>query len=234
MRRKKAAGDPSRAVAYLRVSTAEQELGPEAQRASIERWAGTAGVTIASWHIDQGVSGGAELDKRPALQGALDALRAHEAGILVVAKRDRLARDVVLSALIERLAQNAGAKVVSAAGEGGNDTNDPSSMLMRRIVDAFSEYERALIRARTRAALAVKKSRGERAGTVPFGSRLAADGRSLEPNPREQTILAHVRELRAGGATIRGIVAELERQGVVGRSGRPLCKSSIENMLRVA
>src|SRR5687767_12532202 len=104
MRKRLAPGDSKRAVAYLRVSTAEQELGPQAQRANIERWATTHGVTIVAWRTDQGVSGGAELDKRPALQAALDDLRLYDAGVLVVAKRDRLARDVVKAALIERLA----------------------------------------------------------------------------------------------------------------------------------
>ena len=44
-----------------------------------------------------------------------------------------------------------------------------------RMVDAFAEYERAIIRARTRAALAVKRGRGERTGEVPYGFRLAED-----------------------------------------------------------
>lgn len=45
---------------------------------------------------------------------------------------------------------------------------------MRRIVDAFVEYERLVIRARTRAALTVKRSRGERIGGIPYGHQLAA------------------------------------------------------------
>lgn len=220
------------AVAYLRVSTEDQQLGPEAQRAAIERWAATAGVTVVAWHVDHGVSGGAELDKRPALQLALDALEQSAAGALVVAKRDRLARDVVLAALIERLVGKSGARVVSAAGEGGDDANDPSSMLMRRIVDAFAEYERALIRARTRAALAVKKKRGERAGNVPFGYKLMANAVSLERDEREQLVIAHALELRASGASVRGVVMQLKAAGVVGRSGRPLCKAAVENILR--
>ncbi len=222
------------AIAYLRVSTSEQELGPEAQRAAVERWATANGVTVVAWCVDQGVSGGAEIDKRPGLQQALDALREQSAGILVVAKRDRLARDVVLAALIERLAQKDGAKVVSAAGEGGDDINDPSSMLMRRIVDAFAEYERALIRARTKAALRVKKDRGERAGNIPFGFRLRSDGRSVEPNADEQAAAARARELRAQGVSIRGIVGALAREGVVGRSGKPLCKAAVERIVRAA
>lgn len=212
--------DSRTAVAYLRVSTDEQALGPEAQRAAIERWAASAGVTVVAWYEDRGVSGGAALDRRPALLAALDALETHGAGLLVVAKRDRLARDVVLAAMIERLAARASARVVSAAGEGSDEGDDPSALLMRRMVDAFAEYERALIRARTKSALAVKKTRGERVGQVPFGYRLAADGRNLEADADEQATLAAVRSLRAEGRSLAAIADELNARGVPSRGAR--------------
>ncbi|MCC6808243.1 MAG: recombinase family protein [Deltaproteobacteria bacterium] len=229
--KRKSRANPKSAVAYLRVSTEEQRLGPEAQREAIERWAAAAGITIAAWHVDQGISGAAELDNRPALQAALDALTANGAGLLVVAKRDRLARDVVKAALIERLAEKAGARVVSAAGEGGDDMNDPAALMMRRIVDVFAEYERALIRARTRAALAAKRSRGERTGTVRFGYHLASNGRTLEVNAKEQATIARVLELREANVSVRGIVARLAAEGITGRAGKPLGKSTVQRLV---
>jgi len=54
-------------------------------------------------------------------------------------------------------------------------------MLMRRIVDAFAEYEWMLIKTRTKAALAVTRSRGERISReAPYGYRLAADSVHLK------------------------------------------------------
>src|SRR3954469_11593790 len=94
-------GNPLVAVAYLRASTDEQRLGPEAQRAAIEAWAAREGVSVVAWHVDAGISGGSDLADRPALVAALGALRAARAGVLVVAKRDRLARDVAVAAAIE-------------------------------------------------------------------------------------------------------------------------------------
>lgn len=224
-------GDSKRAVAYVRVSTDQQLLGPSAQRQAIERWAAANGVTIVSWHLDQGVSGGAALEKRPALIAAVDDLGAHGAGLLIVAKRDRLARDVVLAAMIEQLAKRQGARVVSAAGEGDGDENDPAALLMRRMVDAFAEYERAIIRARTRAALGVKRGRGERIGEVPYGFRLAADDTHVEPDAAEQAVIAKVMEMRAAGLSIRSIVAECARAGIVSRAGRPLNSTQIHRLV---
>jgi hypothetical protein len=82
-------GDERKAVAYVRVSTEEQLLGPKAQEDAIRAWSEKRGVSVVGWHVDQGVSGGTELGDRPGLMSALDALRDERAGLLVVAKRDR-------------------------------------------------------------------------------------------------------------------------------------------------
>lgn len=210
--------DSTKAVGYLRVSTDEQTLGPEAQRAALERWCTQHGVTLVAVFVDQGVSGGADLDKRPALLAAVAALKEYGAGVLLVAKRDRLARDTMLAAMVERLVEREGATISTADGTGEGGT--PEAVLMRRIVDAFAEYERLLIKARTKAALAVKRSRGERIGAVPFGYRLAADGVHLEADAGEQESLTLMRQYRAEGLTLRAIAARLDAQGLLPRSGK--------------
>lgn len=220
--------DRKLAVAYLRASTEEQHLGPEAQRASIDAWARREGVTVVAWHHDAGVSGAAELADRPALLDALGDVAAHHAGVLVVARRDRLARDVMAAAMIERMATDAGARILSVAGE-GTDGDDPTSILMRRMVDAFAEYERALIRARTRAALSAKRARGEASNHAPYGSR-AVNGR-LVADEGEQAVIARVREARARGLTVREIAAELAAAGIVSRKGRPLAVSAVGELV---
>lgn len=223
------ATDSHTAVAYLRVSTDRQELGPEAQRAAIEAWASREGVTVVAWHVEAGVSGAAAIADRPELVAALASLTVHRAGVLIVAKRDRLARDVMAAAMLERMALDAGARIVSAAGE-GTDSADPSAVLLRTMVDAFAQYERAMIAARTRAALKAKRARGERAGTVPYGFTSDAAGR-LSPCPAERAVIAQVHALRAAGVTLRGIVAELARAGVVGRTGNALAMAQVQNIL---
>jgi DNA invertase Pin-like site-specific DNA recombinase len=222
-------GSPTVAVAYLRVSTSAQELGPEAQRAQIESWAAREGVQVAAWHVDAGVSGASPIQARPALCGALSALREHGAGLLLIAKRDRVARDVLIAATIERAAASAGARVVSADGAGNGDS--PADEFMRTVIDGAAAYERGLIRARTKAALAAKAARGERVGMVPYGWRLSADGIAIERDEAEQGVLAVVRELRAAGLSQRAIVTELATRALVSRSGRPFQKTQIARMV---
>lgn len=207
-RRRRPASNPLLAVAYCRVSTEEQELGPAAQRGAIERWAQAHGVSIVAWHEDLGVSGGAELEDRPALQRALGELAVRGAGVLVVSRRDRLARSVVNAATLERTVAGLGARIASADGTGEGD--GPEAALMRAITDAFAAYERELLRARTRAALAVKKARGERVGQVPFG--FTAESGRLVRHEEEQATIARILELGAAGRSTRQIVAVLEAE----------------------
>jgi site-specific DNA recombinase len=226
---KRVSTSPPVAIAYIRVSTDDQALGPDAQRASIEAWAAREGVHVAAWHVDAGVSGATPIEGRPALCAALAGIRAHGAGVFVVAKRDRIARDVVIAALVERAAGAAGARVFAVDGAGNGDS--PADAFMRTVIDGAAAYERALIRARPKAALGVKKTRGERVGEVPYGYRLAADGVHLEAEPAEQGVLAVVRELRAGGMSQRAIVAALATRGLVSRAGRTFGQTQVCRML---
>ena len=224
--------NPSLAIGFLRVSTDKQEIGPEAQRASIESWAKTNNVTICAW-FEEHLCGATEIDDRFALISAIDALETEGAGLFLVAKRDRIARDVIICAMIERLVARKGARIVSAAGE-GTDSDDPSSVLMRRMVDAFAEYERHIIISRTKAALSVKKASGERTGSVPYGYSLAENGINLEPSEEEQLVVSLAKELRSAGRSLRCIGIELANRGYVSRGGKPFVEIQIARMLKSA
>lgn len=224
-------GNPLRAVAYVRVSTEDQKLGPEAQRAAVEAWAQSQGIAVVATFTDAGVSGGADIEDRPGLVAALAELRVAGAGVLVVAKRDRLARDSFIAQTIERAAKGCGAVVAAADGVGNGSTAADS--FMRSIIDATAAYERSLIRARTKAALAAKKARGERAGTVPYGYSTDASGK-LTKNEAEQGVIAIVRELRAAGLSLRAIEGVLAKRGLVSRAGKPLGLTQVARMERAA
>lgn len=215
---KRKTGDPKIAVAYLRVSTDDQQLGPQAQRQQVERWATANGILIVKTCTDKGVSGGAALDKRPGLMRAIDALQANSAGVLIVAKRDRLARDVVIAAMIERLTERNGATVKSADGAGNGDT--PEQVLMRGMMDLLAQYERALIRARTKAAAQVKKRNRERWGSVPYGFQLAKDGKTLQLDQDEQRVINQISRLRKAGQSLRSICATLNNEDAPCRGSR--------------
>ena len=232
MESSRASASTPRAFGYRRCSTESQVdsgLGLDAQQTAIETAATRLGLTMGQTFTDAGVSGGLALESRPALLAALDALEAGD--VLLVAKRDRLGRDLLNVAMIERLVARRGARVQSAAGE-GTDDDGPTGRLMRQIIDAFSEYERALIRARVRAAMAAAKARGRRVGHVPFGQQVTHDRRHLQPHADEQQLLAVMHAQRAAGVTVRELARRLNEQGYRTRRGNRWYHQAVCQLLR--
>ncbi len=230
MVKRRSAGNPLVAIAYLRVSTDEQRNGPLAQRADIERYARQHGIEIVEFYSDEDVSGSDALRDRPELMKAYEAVSRHRAGLLIVQKWDRLARDTYLAETLRRTAVNLGARIVS--GDGFGNGSGPNDVLLRTLLDAFASHERDMIRARTKAALAVKRERGERTGKIPYGSQLAADGVHLEPNLAEQATIATARELRGSGLTLEGVIEELEMRSMMNRNGNPFGLAAIHKLLK--
>ena len=217
------------AHAYLRVSSQQQVesgAGLDAQEDACRRAAGD----LAGVYRDEGVSGKTGLDKRPALLALISKLS--KGDTLIVAKRDRLGRDPLVVAMIEASVKRKGARIVSAAGE-GTDSDSPTDILMRRMVDAFAEYERLVIGARTKAALGAMKVRGERVGSIPYGYRVDSDGKTLIKDQDEQETLTLVHNLQAEGLSLRAIAARLEAAGRRPR-GTGWHPQTIKNILEAA
>ena len=148
----------TQAIGYLRVSTDEQSLSLEAQQATVTRWCAQHACVLLAVYADVHVSGGAKLEKRPGLLTALEALT--PGTVLLATKRDRLARDAMAAAMIERLAERASASVQTCDGVGEGES--PEAKLMRGMIDLFAEYERQVIKARIKTALGHKKAKQER------------------------------------------------------------------------
>jgi DNA invertase Pin-like site-specific DNA recombinase len=204
-------------VAYVRVSTGEQAesgAGLAAQAAAIEAFAARSGITIVGRFEDAGLSGAAGIEDRPGLAAAIGALRRGD--VLLVAKRDRLGRDVMLTMTIERTVGRRGASIVSADGIGNGD--GAADQFMRTVMDAAAQFERGLIRARTKAAMSAKRRAGERVGELPFGWTLGLDGK-LEPVAEEQEVIARIEALRADGMSYRAIAQVLTAAGITTKKG---------------
>lgn len=85
------------------------------------------------------------IEQRPGLCAALSALREHQAGVLVVARMDRIGRDPIVVAMIEKTAAMRGAKVVSASGEGNGDSPADQFIAGKRAVTADTALRLAAV-----------------------------------------------------------------------------------------
>jgi DNA invertase Pin-like site-specific DNA recombinase len=260
-------GDPKLAIAYCRVSTDldRQELGAEAQRSAIEAWANREKVSISAWYVEE-ASGGVSLDRRPIFLEAIAATAVHGAGSLVVQRLDRFSRDGLTAALAEAELQRNGATLAIADGAGGG--TDPTAALIRGILLSVAQFEKAMIRARIVAALAVKQRRGELTGTAasraraggeqvcaergdgaglgltvkqrrgeltgtaPFGFKVGADGKTLEPDSRERAIRERLCDLRRAGLTVRAIATCAANEGILNRAGKPFAVAAVHVLVR--
>lgn len=139
-------------IGYARVSTAEQDT--TMQREALQA-AGAAKVF-------EDVASGAKAD-RPGLDAALAYLR--DGDTLAVWKLDRLGRS--LPHLVQTVAELAQRGVGFRSLTESIDTTTPNGRLVFHLFAALADFERDLIRERTRAGLAVAKARGRKGGRRP-------------------------------------------------------------------
>jgi DNA invertase Pin-like site-specific DNA recombinase len=214
------------AVAYLRVSTdrqAEEGFGLEVQEAAVRLWARKNGVRLVDVVRDEGRSGAADVIDRPGLAAALGEVMAGRAGAIVVPRLDRLARALELQEWVRADLIKLGAQLRSADPVEDMylvaDPDNPTGTLVRQILGAVAQYERAMISLRMKAG---KAQKGERGGYIgggpPYGYK--ADGGQLVPNIEEQRVVSRMRRWRRDGKSLRYIAERLNSEGVAARKGR--------------
>ena len=217
-----------RAVAYYRVSTQRQGrsgLGIEAQRARVEQFAASEGFEILAEHVEVETGKGADaLERRPRLAEALSWARKERCPV-VVAKLDRLSRDVAFIAGL--MAQ----RVPFVVAELGADA-DP---FMLHLYAALAEKERRLISERTKSALDARKKSGTRLGNHINAAEAAAGGRAVsiaEADRFATSVMPIVQQIRLGGITsYRGIANSLDIRGVRTARGGRWQVSNVRNLI---
>ena len=200
-------------ISYLRVSTGRQArtgLGLEAQRAAVARFAEAEGFKLSVEFIEVESGKGADaLDRRPKLAEALAEAK-HRRCAVLVAKLDRLSRDVAfIAGLMAK-------RVPFIVAELGNDV-DP---FMLHIYAALAEKERRLISARTKASLAAAKARG-----VKLGNTALAESNRAAALERAEALRPFMTQWR--GRPLRAIAAELNARSWPTPSGRPWSSVSV-------
>ena len=214
------------AIAYYRVSTARQGksgLGVEAQKAAVARFAQTEGFDIIAEYLEVETGKGADALDRTELAAALAQARRAKCPVLV-AKLDRLSRDVhFISGLMAH-------RVPFVVAELGADA-DP---FMLHLYAALAEKERALISARTKAALAAKKTQGAKLGN-PRAAETVGRAHAANRAAADQfasNVLPTVREIQASGAiSFAAIAKALNARGARTARGGAWHATTVRNLL---
>jgi DNA invertase Pin-like site-specific DNA recombinase len=215
------------AIGYIRVSTAKQGksgLGLEAQKQVLQRFADAEGIELLDVLVEV-ESAKHDATKRPVLAQALATAKRGKLPI-VVAKLDRLSRDVhYISGLMQH-------RVPFIVTELGADT-DP---FMLHIYAAMAQKERALISARTKAALKAAKARGVKLGSPVARETvaIATAHRWGDTSANRAAALTAIEEIRAAGIVFaRGIARELTARKVPTPTGNSTwAPAQVQRLLR--
>ena len=217
-------------VAYLRVSTHKQGfsgLGLEAQKEIIQNH--LRDITPIAEYTE--VESGRKTDKgRPQLRKALEHCR-KEGAILIVAKLDRLARNVsFLSSLLEE-----------------NDVEivfcdfPQANKMVLHILAAISQYEAELIATRTKHALAAKKARGAKLGNPEhlldkYEEALANSNKTnrekAKANLNNKRAVAFLKILAGQDMTLNQMAETLNKEGFVTSQGFQFTPSTIYKLIK--
>jgi len=197
-----------RFVSYLRVSTDRQGrsgLGLEAQREAVTTYLNGGRWDLVAEFVEHETGKGSNaLAKRPQLRAAL-ALAKKQRATLVIAKLDRLSRNMAFTATL----MDAGVDFVAV-------DNPHASRLTLHILAAVAEHEREMIAERTKAALAASKARGTVLGAH---GKVLAEVRKAEALDRLAPIADRLQALKAEGVTMRAIADRLNAEGVTSPAG---------------
>jgi DNA invertase Pin-like site-specific DNA recombinase len=199
---------PQIAVSYLRVSTSKQGssgLGREAQREAVSRYlAGCGCFQIAEFVEVETGKGSNALSRRPRLREAL-ALAKREGATLVIAKIDRLARNVhFVSGLME-----SGVPFVA--------TDMPhADRFQLHLFAALAEKEAEQISRRTKEALAAAKARGIRLGRH---AEVLREKHQNDAQGRLRPYAGRLRDLVSSGQSVRAIAAAMNADGLASPGG---------------
>ena len=214
------------AFSYLRVSGESQadRDGPNRQRRVIADWAKRTKIKLVCEFADLGVSGTTKWDARPAMLEMFNALIASggKPPVVVVERADRLARDLIAGELILQRLRELGVRVVVA--ENGQDlTSDdsPTGKLVRQILGAVAEFDKASIAIKLRTARVNKrKLTGKCEGRKFYGEK-----------PGEEIGLAIIKEAKTKKKSLSQIAHALNEAGIPTRLGNTWCRSSISKIL---
>jgi DNA invertase Pin-like site-specific DNA recombinase len=187
-----------RAGLYARVSTNDQQTLSMQSRAMRE-YAGRRGWTIALQVRDVG-SGAA---KREAREQILEAARRRDIDVVLVWRLDRWGRSVTdLLATLQEL-EHLGVGFVSLTE--ALDLTTPAGRAMAGLLAIFAEFEREILRERTRAGLAHARQNGQRLGRPVTAGLQAAEIRRLHRIGVAKAEIA--RRLDVGRTSVRRILA---------------------------
>lgn len=217
------------AVAYLRTSSAANvgadKDSDKRQRAAIDAFAKRAGFTIIAQYYDKAVSGADRIDHRAGFTEMLQRLSSDGANTIIVESPDRFARDLAVQLAGHEMLKELGIAIIPASVPDFFTEDTPTAILVRQVLGAIAQFEKASAVAKLAAARKRKRDReGRCEGRKPLSvtrPEVVALARKL-----------HRRRPKGGQLSLREVSKELAARGFLNERGKQYAAKSVASMLR--
>ena len=218
-------------VGYCRVSTdgqvGEDKFGIDSQKDLIMRYCSEHDMQVSDWYIDEGESGVKE--SRPALDSLLfGEIKNPPVKAVVVAKSDRVAREIKLYFYYMMLLEKKGIHLVSATEEVVNDDTGLGNVY-KSLMLFVAEQERKNIMKRTMGGRKQKASGGGYSGGQPPMGYKVENGR-LVINEEEADVVRFIFDRKHRGETMLSTVSALNDNGYKTRRGKAFVISTVQSI----
>ncbi len=224
-------GNPAgkiQAFAYLRTSSAanvgEDRDSDKRQAAAISAYAKRAGVEVVDTFYDAAVKGGDPIDTRPGFAAMLERIEGNGVRTVVVETANRFARDLMVQEVGFAMLQKRGINLIAADSPTSFLDDTPTARLIRQVLGAVSEFEKAMVVAKLRGA----RDRKRKTGVKVEGRKSIAE---KKPQVIELARRLNRKAPKGGRRTLREISAELATAGHLTRTGKPYAPAAVAKML---
>ncbi len=217
----------TKAIAYLRTSSAANvgtdKDSDKRQRAAIQGYADANGIEVVAEFYDAAVSGADPVQDRPGFAAMLNRIEGNGVRLILVEDASRFARDLMVQEAGLAMLAARGVRVLTASGDDMTATDDPMRKMLRQIVGAVVEAEKARLVAK------LKASRDRRSAVL--GHRV--EGGALRYEQRHPAAMSTLQRLRQENpvATLAQLADGLHAAGIVTQTGKKLAINQVRRLL---
>ena len=191
------------------------------QRLAIERHAKAAAFVIVDWFYDAAVSGADPVEARPGFAAMLARIAANSVRTIIVETASRFARDLMVQEVGFAMLRDLGITLIAADSPASFLDDGPTSKLIRQILGAVAEFDKAMTVAKLKGARdRVRRQTGKCEGRKSYAERAP-----------EMVAMAKAIKNRGGRVSLREVAVELAAQGFTTPSGERYSASAVRSML---
>jgi DNA invertase Pin-like site-specific DNA recombinase len=219
-----------RAIAYMRTSSASNvgadKDSDKRQRAALEAFAKASGYAVKpdDWFYEAAVKGADPVTSRPGFAAVLERIKGNGVRTILVESPDRFARDLAVQLAGHDFLKREGITLIPTSSPDHFTEDTPTATLVRQVLGAIAQFEKASLVARMRVARDRKIAQGIKCGGRRAHAELRPDVVALAKDLRRKP-------RRGPRPSLRDVSRELAERGHVNAFGRPFSAASVRNML---